>query len=114
LLKSTHKYSAVNQLNYNLPKIVSFDILLSLQPLSVAVNLFIMFIRIRTTKIWESPLYEIFLNLFKLLIVTTFVQKSDDVSNYTWIVFQKTPLFSFFNPNSGICLLLLPNSSLHL
>lgn len=31
----------------------------------------------------ESPFYEILLGLCELLIVITFVQKSDDVSNYT-------------------------------
>lgn len=84
LLKSTHKYSAVNQVYDNLPKIASFNILISLQLLSVVVNSFIAVYQKSNNnlKTWESPFYEL-LNLFELLIVTAFVQKSDEVSNHT-------------------------------
>ena len=63
LLKSTYKYSAINQVNYNLPKIASFDILISLQ-LSSVVNLFIAVYQNSKNnhKTWESPFYEVLPN----------------------------------------------------
>lgn len=78
---NAYKYSSVHQVIYNVPKIVYFDILRSMRFLPVLVNLFIAVSPKNNRKTQERTFYEIQPELCELLMVTAFVQKSDDVSN---------------------------------
>lgn len=110
---NAQKYSSVHQIIYNVPKIVYFDILRSMRFLPVLVNLFIAVSPKNNHKTQERTFYEIQPELCELLMVTAFVQKSDDVSNCCNCFSKKTIVLSSFNTNSDIYLLLLCKNYLY-